>query len=61
MKTYRVEYRVTSDGRSFNRSKKVTANSAEQAAQIVRSSIQPGSSIRVGRSYEDNCKNCRKK
>ena len=59
MKTYRVEYYVTSDGRTFKRSKKVMAGSAEQARQTVQSAAS-GKSIRVGNSYEDNCKNCGK-
>ena len=64
MKAYRVEYFVPMigyPGGGFRRSKKVMANNAEQAKSVVLASIKSkGSSIQVLRSYEDNCKNCRK-
>lgn len=65
MKAYRVEYFVPIagyPGGGFTRSKRVVANDKDQARMFVQATINhKGSSIQVGRIYEDNCKNCRKK
>jgi hypothetical protein len=48
-------------GGGIKRSKKVRAESAEQARRIFSSAISDFSSIKVLRVYDDNCKNCKKK
>ena len=65
MKPYRIEYFVPMagyPGGGFSRSKRVMAADAEQARMIMQATItNKGSSIRIVKIYEDNCKNCHKK
>lgn len=63
MKAFRIEYFIEIPGYpggGIKRSKKIMAQSVGQATLIFNSSIG-NASVRVVKTYEDNCKNCKKK